>query len=113
MTLSKILAQLKCTDMERSTVWFGKLFGRAPDAAPMDGLHEWHHADSAGFQLVKGESGAGQGCMTLIVEDLAGEIERLRDAGVETGETRRGDVATICQLCDPDGNMIVLAEPNT
>ena len=112
MPLEKIFAQLNCTDMDRSTLWFARPFGRPPDANPMAGLSEWHHADHAGFQLVKNEHDAGHGCMTLIVGDLASELERLHGVGIETGETSTGDIATIAQLRDPDGNLIVLAEPS-
>lgn len=113
MPLQKIFAQLNCTDMERSTVWFTRLFGRSPDENPMAGLNEWHHADNAGFQLVENENDAGHGCMTLIVGDIVSELERLHDVGIETDETSTGDFATIAQMRDPDGNIIVLAEPST
>ncbi|MEE4212527.1 MAG: VOC family protein [Parvularcula sp.] len=109
--LQKILAQLNCTDIDRSTVWFTTLFGRSPDQAPMDGLKEWHHADFAGFQLFLNPSDAGRGCLTLIVDDIDAELRRLSDAGIETGKVGTGDIATISQLRDPDGNTVVLAEP--
>ena len=111
MTLQKIFAQLNCTDMERSTAWFATLFGRSPDEAPMDGLNEWHHADNAGFQLVLNGADAGHGCLTLIVGDIDAELKRLDKAGVQTGDTNTGDIATISQLSDPDGNTVVLAQP--
>lgn len=111
MAITRIYAQLNCTDMDRSRAWFETLFGRGPDAAPMDGLNEWHHGESAGFQLFRNKTDAGHGSMTLIVSDLAAEIDRLRAAGIATGETRSGDVATILEMTDPDGNAVILAEP--
>lgn len=111
MALVKIFAQLNCANMERSAAWFEGLFGRPADAYPMDGLAEWHHGDGAGFQLLRNDDDTGHGCMTLIVDDLAAEVARLGAAGIETGDIRSGDVAAISQLADPDGNVVVLAEP--
>ena len=110
MTLRRIFAHLSCRDLEASSDWSCKVFGRAPDAAPMDGLREWHQGDG-GFQLFQDGDSAGYGTMTLIVDDLASELDRLRSSGVEIAETSTGDVAMICQLRDPDSNLIVLAEP--
>lgn len=87
------------------------LFARAPDANPMDGLIEWHHEGSAGFQLFANPDDAGHGSMTLIVSGLESERERLAKAGHKPSEIGSGDIASIFQLSDPDGNTVVLAEP--
>src|SRR5438128_1738632 len=70
MPLTKIYANLSCSDLADSTAWFGKIFARSPDARPMAGLAEWHHESSSGFQLYQDPDKAGNGTMTLIVEDL-------------------------------------------
>ena len=44
MSIDKIYAHVSCSDLDRSTIWFEKLFGRPPDARQMAGLVEWHHA---------------------------------------------------------------------
>lgn len=111
MPIEKIYAQLNCTDMERSAAWLAKIFGRPADAAPMDGLNEWHHADNAGVQLVQNGTDAGRGYLTLIVEDIEAELARLSDAGIKTEKATTGNMATVSQLVDPDGNKVVLAQP--
>lgn len=113
MALNKIYAQLSCTDIGRSEPWFREIFGRAPDAEPMKGLVEWHHGRDAGFQLFENQTGAGHGCLTLIVSELEKEHKRLVDAGVDAGAIQRGDIAAVFQVTDPDGNVIVFAEPST
>lgn len=65
MILSKIYANLSCSDLSGSVAWYEKLFGRAPDARPMNGLAEWHHGDSAGLQLFENTADAGRGTLTL------------------------------------------------
>ena len=112
MTIKSIYAQLNCTDIDRSERWFAVLFGRKPDARPMDGLVEWHHEERAGFQLFANPDDAGHGCMTLIVSGVAEEHRRLAEAGHQPSEIGSGDVAAIFQLSDPDGNTVVLAKPD-
>lgn len=113
MAILKIFAQLTCSDLEASSAWYRTLFGRIHDADPMDGLKEWHHGDGAGFQLVSNSDQAGRGSMTLIVSGLADEHERLANAGFKTTKPISGDFASFARIEDPDGNIIVLAEPKT
>ena len=111
MALDKVYAHLSCTDLNRSTDWFGKLFGRPPDARPMDGLVEWHHGNSAGFQVFAEPSNAGHGTLTLIVTGLRDEHARLLGAGLEPGDLEPADTASLVRLRDPDGNLVVFAQP--
>ncbi len=46
-----VLAQATVRDFETSTAWHERLFGRPPDAQPMDGLVEWHFGDGRGIQV--------------------------------------------------------------
>lgn len=111
MPLSRIFAHLSCSNLPTSRTWFEKLFGRAPDAHPMNGLAEWHHGGNAGLQLFENAQHAGRGTLTLIVEGLSGERERLEKAGLEPGEIEPATSARLVRLHDPDGNLVVMAEP--
>ena len=111
MNLIGIFAQLNCSDLERSTAWFQTLFGREPDAKPMTGLAEWHHGESAGFQLFQDEKKAGRGTLTLIVSAIREEHARLKAAGFDPGNVEAADYTTITRLTDPDDNLVVLAQP--
>lgn len=111
MPVERIFAHLSCSDLARAVAWYERLFGRAPDARPMDGLVEWHHRDHAGLQLFEDAASAGHGTMTLIVADIAGEHARLRDGGLATRDVEAGDTVSLVRLSDPDGNLVVLAEP--
>lgn len=51
MTITRLLAQMTVTDSAAAKTWYGKLFGRGPDAEPMPGLLEWHLTDSFGVQV--------------------------------------------------------------
>lgn len=111
MALDKIYAHLSCSDLDRSINWFEKLFGRGPDVRPMDGLAEWRHRNSAGFQLFEEPANAGHGTLTLIVTGLRDEHARLVDGGLGPGDVELADTASLVRLSDPDGNLVVLAQP--
>jgi hypothetical protein len=110
MAIQSVLAQLACADLEQSRPWFEKLFGRAPDAAPMKGLLEWRQG-AAGLQLFQQPEHSGHGTLTLVVSKIADERVRLATQGLAPGELERGDATTLVRLRDPDGNTVVLAEP--
>lgn len=111
MALDKIYAQLSCTDLAASVDWYERLFNRAPDARPMDGLVEWHHRGSAGLQLFENAKDAGHGTVTLIVDGLREEHARLESAGLAPGEIGSATSTILVRVRDPDGNLVVLAQP--
>ena len=111
MTISKIYAHVSCSDLERSTIWFEKLFGRPPDARQMAGLVEWHHDTGAGLQVWQDAANAGRGTVTFIVTGLPQEHARLSSAGLEPGKLEPGDKVSLFRLHDPDQNLVVLAQP--
>jgi catechol 2,3-dioxygenase-like lactoylglutathione lyase family enzyme len=109
--LDKVYAHLSCSDLNRSIDWYGKLFDRKPDARPMGGLAEWHHGKNAGFQLFEEPSNAGYGTLTLIVTGLREEHIRLGAVGLEPSDVELADTVSLIRLRDPDGNLVVLAQP--
>lgn len=112
MALLSVYAHVSCSDLERSLRWYTQLLERAPDARPMAGLAEWRHGASAGFQLFQDTRHAGASTLTLIVNPLREYHARLGRAGLSPGPIEPGDHASILRLRDPDGNLVVLAQPN-
>ncbi len=106
MAITGIYANVACSDLARSRDWYETLFGRAPDAEPMDGLVEWHW-DPHGFQLHNDPAKAGNGTLTLMTSGLHAEKARL--AGLGAGEVEPAAHFSILRLRDPDGNLVVLA----
>lgn len=111
MAIQTLYAQIACLDLDRSLIWFGRLLGRAPDARPMKGLAEWRHGESGGLQLFEAPEHAGHGTLTLVVGRLREERDRLNRAGLEPGDVEAADSNSLVRLRDPDGNLVVLAEP--
>ncbi len=111
MKLATIYAHLSCANLEASSDWFARLFGRSPDATPMQGLAEWHHGTTAGLQLFENAQNAGSGTLTLIVHDLEEEGQRLEKAKLRPGEIEPATYVRLLRMRDPDGNLVVLAQP--
>jgi hypothetical protein len=111
MAIEKIFAHVSCINLERSKQWYAQLFGRVPDAEPMQHLAEWHHGRDAGMQLFEDETWAGQSTLTLTVNGLREEYRRLTSLGLDAGDIESGDKVSILRMNDPDGNMVVLAQP--
>jgi hypothetical protein len=77
MPIQKVFAHVSCSNLEQSKQWYATLFGRPPDAEPMQHLAEWHHGDNAGMQLFENASASGKSTLTLIVSALREEHRRL------------------------------------
>lgn len=113
MTLTGIFAQLSCSRLEESIGCYTRLFERDPDARPMAGLAEWHEGKGAGFQLFEATDHAEHGRLTLFDSDIPGDWARLGKAGLKPRPVEAADYTTICRMRDPDGNLVVLAQPGS
>jgi hypothetical protein len=113
MPIRAIYAHLSCVSLANSAAWFAKLFGRPPDARPMAGLVEWHLGHAAGLQLFEDPTNSGHGTLTLLVDGLWDEHERLSAAHLNPGDAEEADTVSLIRLRDPDGNLVVFAEPTS
>tara|TARA_R110002073_G_scaffold80260_8_gene193456 strand:+ start:10888 stop:11232 length:345 start_codon:yes stop_codon:yes gene_type:complete len=111
MNIGKILAHISCSDLAQSSDWYSRLFGRQHDVSPMDTLHEWHHGQNTGLQLFLNAKAAGKSTVTLVVSDLDANRQLFVDHQLEPGEIEEGDSARFVRLYDPDGNLVVIAQP--
>ena len=60
MDTTRLLSNHRVADLPRAEAWYSALFGRGPDARPMDGLLEWHLGDAAGVQVWLEPEAAGR-----------------------------------------------------
>jgi catechol 2,3-dioxygenase-like lactoylglutathione lyase family enzyme len=111
MTITRLLAQLTVADVSDAESWYGRLFGRAPDARPMPGLLEWHLADTFGVQVWAEPSRAGHSSVVLDESDLTARVTKLDLAGIAHQEPQNATTVRILRLEDPDGNRIVFTAP--
>ena len=109
MAFTRVLAQATVSDLPRAVEWYGTMFGRQPDARPMDGLVEWHLGDGFGVQVWLDRDRAGRSSMVLEESDLDELVARLDEAALEHEPPRDVTASRIVQLEDPDGNRIVVS----
>lgn len=108
MTITHALASLTVSDLGRAEAWYAALFGRDPDARPMDGLLEWHLPGGSGVQVFAEPDRAGRSGATLAADDLDEVARTLTAAGVEHAGPEQVTSGRILRLADPDGNRVVL-----
>jgi catechol 2,3-dioxygenase-like lactoylglutathione lyase family enzyme len=108
MTITRLLAQMTVSDLDRAVDWYARLFGRGPDARPMDGLVEWHLGDAFGIQVWLDPDRAGRSAMVLDESDLDGRAATLDAAGLPYEGPQEVTASRLVQLADPDGNQIVI-----
>lgn len=111
MDIQGIYAALATTDMAASEGFYTKIFGRAPDDRPMDGLIQWRDVAGANIQIFRNDEDAGHGRLTIVVPDWTQAKASLGEIGVTLADERQGDFGRIGQIQDPDGNRVTLAEP--
>ena len=112
MTTQNVLAGVLVKDWAGSQDFYATVFGRRPDRVPMRGCAEWVVPGGGCLQLVEDATRAGASSVTLAVDDVRAERDRLVDAGVTVP-----DVSTVPEFIhvvtfsDPEGTQITLVEP--
>jgi len=74
----------------------------------MDGLLEWHLADSFGVQVWLDQARAGRSAMVLDESDIDALAARLSTAGVGHDGPQRVTASRVLVITDPDGNQVVV-----
>lgn len=110
MDVQFVFAAMSVSDLAVASAFYTRALGRGPDDRPMETLVQWRYGHG-GIQLFEDAGKSGRGTMTLVVPDMDAACERLAAADVDTGAIEQGDFGRIARLADPDGNVIVLAEP--
>lgn len=112
MPINRVLAGVAVADLGAAANWYEQLFGRGPDAEPMDGLAEWHVPSGGVVQVVADPEAAGGSLLTLDIADLEAEAAAMRERGLEIPEI--GDSASdkflLATVEDLDGNTVTLVE---
>jgi len=113
MQISNVLAGVAVHDLEASERWYATLFGRARDAAPMEGLVEWRFPGGGWVQVFADPGRAGQASVTLVVDDIGALREALQETGHAIEWSFDGAVTRGAVIRDPDGNRVVFAQSMT
>ncbi len=109
--ITHLYAGVPVADLEASTDWYTRLFGRDPDFRAGDEIL-WEIAASAALFIEPDADRAGTGRITLSVTGLDALLESLvvRRIDHEAIETYSNGVRHV-KIPDLDGNAIAFAEP--
>lgn len=111
LNVAHTLASLPVSDMARAQDWYGKLFGKPADGAPMDILRDFQMSELATVQIVLDIEHAGGGMLTLDVASIDDAIAGLEARGLHPQrDDTTSDKVRLGMLTDPDGNRITLVE---
>jgi catechol 2,3-dioxygenase-like lactoylglutathione lyase family enzyme len=101
-------AGVPVSDFSLAYGWYVRLFGRAADRFPRDGEAVWQLTATGSVYVAADPDRAGNGLLTLAVDDLDTYMDRLRSDGFALGEHAGGGVPRRVALTDRDGNTITL-----
>jgi hypothetical protein len=78
----------------------------------MEGLAEWHFAETGVIQVIHDAGRAGNALLTLSVDDLATHVAALEKRGLAPGaiDDTTSDKVLIATIADPEGNTVTLVE---
>ena len=106
---NSLISVIKVSDYAAALAWYGAWLGE-PDEVPMDGMAEWRIADNAWLQLDATGETVTPSAAIIGVDDLAVYRTALLETGIAVGEIQDWEVVLSCDLHDPDGNKISLAQ---
>jgi catechol 2,3-dioxygenase-like lactoylglutathione lyase family enzyme len=112
LAVNNVLAGIAVADLDSALAWYERLLGRPADEFPMDGLAEWHYAETGWIQLIRDADRAGNALLTLVVDDLEGYVAVLEERGLAPGaiDDTTSDIVLFAAITDPEGNTITLVE---
>jgi predicted enzyme related to lactoylglutathione lyase len=112
MAVSEFFAGLPVTDFERAVPWYERLWGKPPDFFPEEGEAVWQITDHSWIYVVTDPQRAGNGLLTLLIDDLDEHIAQLTERGIDPGPVRdMGPSVPGIAITDPEGNRITFGQP--
>jgi hypothetical protein len=111
LSVSRVLAGLAVSDLERSVQWFTRFLGRGPDERPMPPLVDWNLDAEHKLQLFHDPDRAGGSMVTLNVSDIEAAKANLAARGVELRIDDSSDKVRFGQVQDVDGNSVTIVQP--
>jgi predicted enzyme related to lactoylglutathione lyase len=111
MSIEYVFAGLAVTRLDAAIEWYERLLGNPPDMRPNEREATWQVTQTASVYIVADDDRAGHSAVTMFVDDLDAELDRITSGGIAVGEieTAPGLFRRV-KISDPDGNAIQLAE---
>lgn len=112
MKVRNVFLSLNARDFSSQSAWWSRVLGRGWDRQPMPSCHEWDLTESVFFQVLDSDEG-GKTVVTLLVDDLDGQVARLRGLGLDIPEptlVEGFNTLRYCRFHDPEGNEVGLLD---
>jgi catechol 2,3-dioxygenase-like lactoylglutathione lyase family enzyme len=111
MTISHLFAGIPTRDLDTALRWYERLLSRAPDRFPNEREAVWQLTENGLIYVVADPLRAGNGLITLIVDDLERWMTDVAARGIPVGEVETlGSGVRRITLADPDGNTISIGQ---
>jgi predicted enzyme related to lactoylglutathione lyase len=110
MSIRNAIASLAVKDLKSAARWYERLFDRAADSTPMTEVAEWKFERGGWLQVYQLPERAGQGSVTLVVNDIEQQVAALKQCGIDAGPRMDSDKVKVVMIKDPDGNSIAFAQ---
>ena len=107
-----VFAGIPVSDLDVARRWYERFMGRAPDLIPNDVEAAWQLTETGWIYVILDPERAGSAVNTVLVDDLGGFLNGLRERGVEVGSIETlGTAARRSAVEDPDGNRLNVGQP--
>ena len=104
-----LFAGVAVADFASARAWYESFFGRPPDLVPHDNEAAWKIATDGWVYVVRDPERAGNGLVTILVDDLDERLAALTSRGIQSAavETYSTGVRKVV-FTDPEGNSLAL-----
>ena len=106
MVVTYSFAGLPVADFAAAYAWYVSLLGRHADMFPHDNEAVWRLTSGGAVYVVHDRERAGNGLLTLAIDDLDAYSDRLRKDGFAPTEEPEGNAPRRLTITDDDGNRI-------
>jgi catechol 2,3-dioxygenase-like lactoylglutathione lyase family enzyme len=108
--MEHVFAGIPVADLQAGLDWWERLLHRAPDMRPNEDEAVWHLTESSSVYVVRDGERAGNGLLTLFVDDLDAQLAGMAERGIAAGEVGTKPGVRVTTVVDPDGNQVQLGE---
>ena len=111
MRVDRVYGVICVRTIEVALEFYAQVFGREPDARPMESLGEWYPVQGGGIQVFEEAERAGTSYATLNVPDITELVSELESRGLSVDKSGIDfDPFRLASVTDPDGNRVTFAQ---
>ena len=105
--INSVIAIIPVKNFDEAFDWYKRLFGRAPDVVPMEGIAEWQLVENAWIQVSTDPDRAGTATVVVGVNDVEEQRKTCSDANLSVGKIEEyPEIIKMTEIIDPEGNKI-------